>query len=115
MISESIRAICGGRVPGGRGAEVTEAEVGGRGVAGGGGGGGAAPICAMGVFSLFSSGGELELAVGGSVGDDGKGAKKWSDSSESGACGMDEGIVAIVAGGCGGGGGGGRSGMGNSS
>jgi hypothetical protein len=61
------------------------------------------------LFSLFVSG--EELAVCGSVGDDGKGAKKCSDNSESGARVMDDGTVVTAGSGCGGGGGGGRLGM----
>lgn len=64
------------------------------------------------LFSLFVSDDELDRW--GSVGDDGNGARKLSDRSESGARGMDDGIVVVDEKGSGGGGGGGRLGMGNS-
>lgn len=56
-----------------------------------------------------------ELERWGSVGDEGNGARKLSDKSESGARGIDDGMVVVDDKGSGGGGGGGRFGMGNPS
>lgn len=93
--------ICTGNVPGadgsGAGAGIgTGAEV-----------GGATARGAMGVFSLFVSCDDVVL--GGLVGEDGRGGRKFSVSSESegGGCGIDEGMTT--------GAGEGRFGIGNSS
>lgn len=100
VISVSISVICAGSVPGGRGSGAEEegagAEV----------GGGAARV-ATGVFSLLVSCDEVVL--GGLVGEDGSGCRKFSVSSESdgGGWGIDDGMMV--------GAGGGRFGIGNSS
>jgi len=105
VTSVSMYSICAGRVPGGRGFEATGAEV---------EGGAAGVDCGtIGLFSLLVSG--EELAVWGSVGDEGKGGRKFSCNPEAVACGIDEGTVVVTGSGCGGGGGGGRFGMVNSS
>ena len=72
VISFNIAVTWGGRVPGGSGSAITVAAA---------GCAGAVTRGATGVFSLFVS--CEDVVLGGSVGEDGSGARKFSVSSVS--------------------------------